>query len=124
MKYESSITRYACQTNVPKERTSPLSPEKLPLVHSNASGPMEYESFARAKYFVNFTDECSHWAVVYPVKNKFDVFSCFSHFRQHAEIKTGCKVRALRSDTGDKYLSKAFTNHLIDYGIEKRHTIA
>lgn len=43
VKFESQITENACRLNVPKERMTPLSREKLMLEHSDVCGLMERE---------------------------------------------------------------------------------
>ena len=71
---------------------------KLQLIHSDVCGPMQTPSFGNNLYFVNFIDDYSRHAWVYPLKAKSEVFLCFKQFLVMAENVSGCKMGTLRSD--------------------------
>ncbi len=66
----------------------------------------------------------SRWLVVYPIKSKWDCFSCFCSFRNKVETQTGRKIRAIRSDGGGEYMSDQFKNFLEKNGIHHQQTCA
>ena len=90
----------------------------MQLVHSDVCGLMQIPSFGHYLYFVNFIDDYSRNAWVYPLKSKSKVFLCFKQFVLLAENLSGCKVGTLRSDQGGEYMSKQFDAFLAECGIK------
>jgi Reverse transcriptase (RNA-dependent DNA polymerase)/Integrase core domain/GAG-pre-integrase domain len=95
----------------------------LDLVHSDVCGPMQVPSMGGSRYFVTFTDDHSKWSEVFCMKMKSDVLDCFKIWQKRAERHTGCRIRALRSDNGGEYLSRAFKDHLMEHGITHQLTV-
>nr|GFC63982.1 hypothetical protein [Tanacetum cinerariifolium] len=59
-----------------------------------------------ASYFLIFTDDFSLYGYVYLLKHKLEVF------KSEVELQLGKKIKALRSDRGDEYLSQEFKDYL------------
>ena len=62
---------------------------KLQLAHSDMCGPMQTESFGRARYFVTITDDYSLCCTVYFMKQKLEVLEKFKEFEAAATNKAG-----------------------------------
>ena len=86
------------------------------LINSDV-GSFEVASRKGYKYFVTFIDDYSKSLSAMPLKCKSDVFRCFKLFKASFEKDGRFAIRALRSDNGGKYLSKAFEIFLLDSGI-------
>jgi hypothetical protein len=65
------------------------SSHKLQLAHSDMCGPMQTESFGRARYFVTITDDYSLCCTVYFMKQKLEVLEKFKEFEAAATNKAG-----------------------------------
>ena len=88
------------------------STEKLQLVHSDVCGPMSTDSIGGKKYFVTFTDNYSRCCYVYFMKHKHEVFDKFKEFETSTTSSSGQRIRRLRTDNGDEYVSKEFESYL------------
>ena len=86
------------------------------LIHSDV-GSFEVPSREGYKYFVTFIDDYSKFLYVLPLKCKSEVFRCFKIFKVSFEKDGRHSIRALRSDNGGEYVSKAFESFLLDSGI-------
>ncbi|GMF60341.1 unnamed protein product [Phytophthora fragariaefolia] len=75
----------------------------LEVVHSDVCGPMQTSTFRGKRYFVTFTDDKSHFCVVYLLRNKSEVADKFVEFVAMAETQTGKRVKTLRSDNGGEW---------------------
>ena len=77
--------------NMNSNSTSDLSCEVclnvLERVHSGVCGPLEPTAWDGSKYYVSFIDDFSHFAAIYPIKKKCDVFDSFTvRGRVHSKI--------------------------------------
>ena len=66
--------------------------EVLELIHSDVH-QIGVTSHGGFNYWVSFVDDCGHFKVLYPMKNKSDTFSCFKRFKAYAENLTGKKIK-------------------------------
>ena len=57
------------------------------------------------------------------MKNKSDVFETFKKWKTMVEIKTGLKVKCLRSDNGGEYIDRGFSEYCATHGIRMEKTI-
>lgn len=60
----------------------PKSKRPLELIHSDVCGPVKPETIEGFKYFTTFIDDYTHFVVVYLMKNKSEVFSCFQKYNR------------------------------------------
>ena len=104
--------RYTCSANI------------FDLIHSDVYGPLKPQSFGGKGYFVTLTDDCSRFAWVRFIRDNSEVFRKFRELVKELEKGTGRKVKALRSDRGDEYLSGEFQQHLKRRGIDHQQTTA
>ncbi len=106
---------------LPFSSSRPKAKELLERVHSDVCGPLTPVSNLGNRYFITFIDDFSHFAVVYPMKNKSEAFAKFREFVAGAESKIGKKVREIRCDQGGEYRGVDFVNFckmngiIIDY---------
>jgi len=104
--------------------TSTHSEHVLGHIFSDMCGPLPTQSHRGYKYFVTFTDDKSHWVSIAPLKEKSEVGHHLKTFITKAELETGLKVKALRSDGGGEYTAKHVQQYLEDRGITHEMTTA
>lgn len=78
------------------------------LIHSDVCGPMSVPSPGGARFYVLFKDDYSGFRKVNFIKNKSDVFDCFTQFVSQLNNETVHRVKTLRSDNGGEYDGKEF----------------
>ena len=95
----------------------------LELIHSDLCGEFQDISLSGTKYFILFINDCTRFTYVEFLKNKNSSMICsaFKKFKAWAELKTGFKVKGLKTDGGTEYLSKLRT-FLEQEGIEHETT--
>jgi len=49
---------------------------------------------------------------MYPLRQKSDVFLCFTKFKSLVENLFSCKIKQFQTDNGGEYISHAFTKFL------------
>jgi len=84
----------------------------LILIHTDVIGPMSITARGGYGYFITFTDDLSRYGYVYLIKHKSEAFEKFKEFQNEVENQLSKKIKALRSDRGDEYLSYEFDDHL------------
>ena len=104
-----------------QSRTVTLMP--LELVHSDVCGKMGQKSLGGAEYFLTLSDDKTHYAWVYPLQTKDEVFQHFKEWQAEVESFTGHKVKTLRTDNGGEYTSNSFQAYLKTCGIRHELTI-
>ena len=72
---------------------------------------MSTESIGGKKYFVTFTDDYSRCCSVYFMKHKSEVLEKFKDF-ETTIASSEERIRKLRTDNGDEYVSKEFEAYL------------
>jgi len=85
---------------------------------------MQTQSFGGSYYFITFTDDYLHYCRTYFLKNKSEALEKFKDFKASMETESGMKIKVLRADRGNKYLSDEFTSFLKRYGIRSKVTAA
>lgn len=105
------------QTRLPFHSSETKTTEVLALIHSDVNGPMRTASLGVSKYIVIFIDDYSRKNFVYPMAKKDEVFEKFKIFKAFVETQTSKRIRVLRSDNGEEYFSKFFTEFLESAGI-------
>ena len=61
----------------------------LKVIHSDVCGPMQSTTFSGKRYFVTFTDEYSHFTIIFLLRNKSEVVDKFAELVAFAETQTG-----------------------------------
>ena len=103
------------------KKSSHRSTESLTIIHSDVCGPMAINSFGGSRYMLSFIDDYSRYSFVYFIKSKDEVFGKFREFVNLVENQTGSKVKAIRTDNGGEYSSKAMAEYCKEKGI--RHEL-
>jgi hypothetical protein len=94
----------------------------LDLVHSHICGPMEVPLHGGSRYFILFIDDATRWTEVEILKEKSEAPAVLKWFKAKVEEKHGRSIKALQTDGGGEYTSKAFAACLQENGIEKETT--
>ena len=77
----------------------------LERIHSDVCGPIDTPSWEGHRYFVSFIDDQSHFAVVYLLRKKSEVFEKFKEFSAMVTAMFGTKISKLTIDQGREYFS-------------------
>ncbi|KAL0352578.1 UNVERIFIED_CONTAM: hypothetical protein Scaly_1646500 [Sesamum calycinum] len=80
-------------------------------------GPLNTLARGGYSYFITFTDDHSRYGYVYLMRYKSKAFGKSKEYRLEVENQTARKIKALRSDRGEEYLSGEFINYLTENGI-------
>ncbi|KAI0522751.1 hypothetical protein KFK09_005136 [Dendrobium nobile] len=99
------------------ERSITRKKNLLELVHSDIWGPAPVISHSGFQYYVRFVDNFSRFTWIYPIKFKSEVTDIFINFKNLVEKSTSRKIKSIRADGGEEYLSHSFTNFLRHHGI-------
>ena len=91
--------------------------ELLEIIHTDVCGPMNIEARGGYCYFLTFTDDWSRYGYIYLMKHKSEIVERFKEFQSEVENHHNKKIKFLRSDRGDEYLSYEFGLHLKQRGI-------
>jgi len=94
----------------------------LQLVHTDVCGPITPTSWSGERYYVSFIDDFTHFAIVYPIKEKSDTFNKLKIFEALATAHFGTRMSKLRCDNGGEYTSKALKEFCEGKGIEIQYT--
>ena len=78
---------------------------------------MSVKAHGKYRYFLNFTDDLSRYGHIYLMKHKYETFEKFKEFQSEVENHRAKKIKFLRSDRGDKYLSYEFGLQLKQCGM-------
>ena len=107
-------------TRSPFPSSSKRSDQILQIVHSNLAGPMQQRSIQGALYIATFIDDYSRNGVVYFLKSKDQTAAAFRKFLTWAKTQMLEHLRALHSDRGGKYISKALKSILDKKGVDHK----
>ena len=80
----------------------------LEIIHTDVCRPMSIKARGEYRYFLTFTDDLSRYGYIYLMKHKSETFEKFKEFQSEVENHRDKKIRFLRFDHGDKYLSYEF----------------
>ena len=94
----------------------------LEIIHTDVCGPMIVESRVEYRYFLTFTDDLRRYGFIYLKKHKYEAFEKFKEFQSEVENHCNKKIKFLRSDRGDEYLSYEFGLQLKQCGIVSQLT--
>ena len=95
-------------TKTPFSRTMERATDLLEIIHTDVCGPMSVEACGGYCYFLTFTDDLRRYGYIYLMKHKSETFEKFKEFQSEVENHRYKKIKFLRSDRGDEYLSYEF----------------
>lgn len=120
---ESCVT--AKQTRGPfQSRTEKRASRPLEIVHSDVCGPITPQSWDGYQYFVSFTDDYTHVAVVYLMRSKDEVLDRLKEYEAMASAHFRAKISRLRCDNGGEYTGRAVRSFCRQKGIRLETTVA
>ena len=108
---------------VPHTALKDIKSKKLQLVHTDACGPMQTQSFGGSSYFITFTDVLFSLLEDLLSEKKSEVVDKFKEFKVAVE-KISMNIKALRADSGSEYLSEEYKQFLKECGIHSESTVA
>src|SRR3954464_7414650 len=95
-------------TKTPFSGTIERATDLLEIIHTDVCGPMKIKARDKYHYFLTFTDVLSRYGYIYLMKHKSEMVEKFKEFQREVENHRNKKIKFLRSDHGDKYLSYEF----------------
>ena len=95
-------------TKTPFSGTMERATDLLEIIHTDVCDPISVEARGGYRYFLTFTDDLSRYGYIYLMKHKSETFEKFKEFQSEVENHRDKKIKFLRSDHGDKYLSYEF----------------
>ena len=104
-------------TKTPFSKKMERATDLLDIIHTDVCSPMSVEARGGYRYFLTFTNNLSRYGYIYLMKHKSETFEKFKEFQSEVENHRDKKIRFLRSDRGDKYLSYEFGLQLKQSGI-------
>ena len=108
----------------PFKGTHQVAKRVLERVHSDVCGPISPTGHDGSKYFVSFIDEYSHFAMIYLIKRKSQVFEAFKEYEALVVAKFGVAISQFTSDQGREYCSTEQLQWYKKKGIQIETTIA
>ena len=124
---KSEIDCEACKIAKGKRKTFKSIPgirskRPLELLHMDVCGPLPVDSLNQKRYFLTITDDFSRKVVVFPMKNKSEVFDLFLRFQKRAERFLNTKIVNIRTDNGMEFCHTDFCTFLEKMGIKAERT--
>ena len=83
----------------------------LEIIHTDVCRPMSIKAHGEYRYFLTFTDDLRKYGYIYLMKHKSEIVERFKEFQSEVENHHNKKIKFLRSDRGDEYLSYEFGLH-------------
>ena len=96
---------YTDMTQTPFSGTMERTNDLLEIIHTDVCSPMSVDAHGGYRYFLIFTDDLSRYGYIYLMKHKSEIFEKFKEFQSEVKNHRNKKIKFLRSDRGDKYLS-------------------
>jgi hypothetical protein len=94
----------------------------LELVHGDLCGPVTPPTPGGKLYFLLVVDDFSRYMWVELLKTKDQAFESFKKIQTAAEMESGLKLRAFRTDRGGEFNSGVFTVYCNAHGIKHNTT--
>ena len=114
---EHCITAKQTKTPVPNTRRGRCTCRRLEIVHLDITGPEDVGTPHGEKYMLNFIDDHSGMAWVYPLKKKSDAYTIFWEWKALVKNETGECIMFFCTNNGGEYTSEAFAEYLCNEGI-------
>ncbi|KAF6212808.1 hypothetical protein GE061_010517 [Apolygus lucorum] len=112
------------QARLPFSKVRVRATRPLELVHSDVMGPITPVSHDQKRYVLSFIDDFSHFAVIYNLKSKSEVFLHFRKYRAMAEAHFGTKISRFRCDNGREYLTNEMKEYFSENGVQWELSVA
>ncbi|KAD0657028.1 hypothetical protein E3N88_43918 [Mikania micrantha] len=93
--------------------------QPLELIHADLCGPISPSTLVGNKYFLLLVDDYSRYMWIHKLKSKDQAPDAFKTFKQAAELESGFKVKALRTDRGGEFTSTKFEQVCNEDGIRR-----
>ena len=107
------------QHRKPFPQASSFRAEKgLELVHADLCGHITPKTLGGAAYFLLVVDDCGRYMWVEMLKTKDQALDCFKKIKLIADVESGEKLKALRTDRGVEFTSNLFSVFCSDGGIK------
>jgi len=121
---EACIFARATRIPIPKPHISVLALSFGDEIHTDVWGPACVATAKKKRYFVTFTDDATHFTVIYLIPTKDKAFKYYKFFEAWAIAQKHCiGIKTLRSNCGGEYLSNAFDKHLAAAGTARQLTV-
>lgn len=117
----------ACKETRTKDqgtRGTAYAPQLLELIHTDLCGPISTPSPSGSRYIMTFTDDFSRYTCLFFLKLKSETLSKFQQFKSMIERQGNIRIKAIRSNSGGEYTSKAFVNFCEESRISRKLTQA
>lgn len=112
------------QSREPFDGTRIRAKRPLERIHSDVCGPLDPIAMDGSKYFVSFIDDYSHFAMIFPIRKKSEVFESFQEYEALSSAMFGTAISKLTIDQGREYLSKEQERWYKYKGIQVQPTIS
>lgn len=107
---------YGKQHHAPHLRNHKVAENVLDLIHVDL-GEMDTPSLGKAKYFLLFKDDFSHFRTVYFLRSKNEAAAALEKFMKMVENQFERKVKNLRSDNGTEIKNSTTKTLLEEFGV-------
>lgn len=97
---------YGKMTTTPFPKDSEKAKQVLDVVVTDVCGYMPTESIGKARYYVSFTDECSHYCEIYFIRHKDEVKTKLKEYVAMVQNQIGKTPKIIRCDRGGEYLDE------------------
>ena len=106
--------------------------EILQLIHTDICGPITPATMGGFRYYISFIDDHSRFGWVELLQKKSESLDAFKAFKAAVELKTGKRIKCVRSDRGGEYYGRyteagrnpgPFALFLKENGIEAQYTM-
>nr|GEV85297.1 Pol polyprotein [Tanacetum cinerariifolium] len=111
---ETKLTRSSFKSV--KQKTEPLD-----MIHTDICDLKSLPTKGDNKYFITFIDDCTKYCYVYLLKSKDEAIDKFVLYKTKVENQLGRKIKVVRSDRRDKYVSP-FVELCAKHGIRYEFT--
>ena len=121
---EACIIARATRLPMRKPRISTPAQNFGDEVHTDVWGPLKAPTKGGCHYFIMFTDDATHFMLVYLMNKKSEALKAYKFFEVWAITQQhSTRIKVLHSDRGGEYLSKEFDKHLAAAGTARRLTM-
>ncbi|KAK3907118.1 Copia protein [Frankliniella fusca] len=112
------------QVKLPFHGTRERATRPLERVHSDLCGPIAPTAYNGVRYFLTFLDDFTHFAVVYGLKEKSEVFEYFKLYEARVTNRfPDKKIFNFRCDNGGEFVNRNMRQLFAEKGIEYEPTI-
>ena len=87
-------------------------------MHADLCGHIVPKTLGVASYFLLVVDDHSRYMWVEMLKTKDQALDCFRKIKLRAEMESGAKLMALRTDRGGEFISNLFSIFCSEGGIK------